>query len=244
MTAGHFPQTCASINECACQVNTSFPVIIHFRSRSNQPTMRGLAQSSFDPLTIHFCTTWIKWGHDWSRFSRHQSSLKHECGQAFSCVNWLHFRHIPLPKAMHISMLTLSRLTLKLKVQTGRGTKQLVCNEKFKPGGAPGSYNAGGNTGYRVQRNGQREQSLGVRKPISLFKVSKKSHHHSLPTLNTPHMLFSRCKILFMCRVFMVQGNHNIFSQWKFHDLQYLKYGNKEWMKVQNITLLRKHDVQ
>ena len=42
--------------------------------------------------------------------------------------------------------------------------------------------------GYSEQRNGKQERSLGVRKPISLFKISKKSHCHSLATLSTPHM--------------------------------------------------------
>ena len=81
-TARHFLQTRASINECDHHVNISFLVIIHFRSRSNPPTIPGLAQSSFDLLTIHFLVMWIKWGHNWStcRFIPHQSILKHQCG--------------------------------------------------------------------------------------------------------------------------------------------------------------------
>ena len=34
--------------------------------------------------------------------------------------------------------------------------------------------------GYSWRRNDKRERSLGVRRPISLLKVSKKSHRHSL----------------------------------------------------------------
>ena len=41
--ARHLLQTRASINEYACHVITSFPVAIHFRSRSNPPTRCGLA---------------------------------------------------------------------------------------------------------------------------------------------------------------------------------------------------------
>ena len=38
---------------------------------------------------------------------------------------------------------------------------------------------------YSCRRNGKRGRSLGVRKPISLLKVPKKSHRHSL-TISTP----------------------------------------------------------
>ena len=83
-TARHLLQTPPSFNECAGHVNTLFPVIIRFRSISNPPTVRGLAQSSFVLLAIHFRTMWIKCGHDWSRFNPHQSSLKRLCGQALN----------------------------------------------------------------------------------------------------------------------------------------------------------------
>ena len=112
MTTRHFLQTPASINECNCHENTSFPVIIHSQSRSNRPTIPRLTQSSFNLLTIHFRAMWIKCGHDWSRFNPHQSSLKHQCRQAFRFTNSCHWLlphsvslclcHTALPLSCHL----------------------------------------------------------------------------------------------------------------------------------------------
>ena len=44
----HLLQTCASINKYDCHMDTSFPVIIHFRSKANPPTKGGLARSQSD----------------------------------------------------------------------------------------------------------------------------------------------------------------------------------------------------
>ena len=58
--------TCASIKEYDCHVITSFPVIIHFRFRSNPPTIRGLARSRSNPLRENA----YKCGQDWTRSDR------------------------------------------------------------------------------------------------------------------------------------------------------------------------------
>ena len=47
-TARHFLQLCSS-NGANCHVIISFPLKIHFRSRSNQPTRGGLPWSRSDP---------------------------------------------------------------------------------------------------------------------------------------------------------------------------------------------------